>query len=227
MVINNEDDLYDDKYAWEHLELINKKIVYDDGEKVDIYEEIKDYVKEALKTVNWKTVKESDKINEVILGYLRVNGSSTMQALVAMISFLLDMPQDKIEDWIDNNRLINFYTYFTDEYFESVGMTLDIINYTNYMDVIDGLKIQRSKQAITGAAPLDPKEYKEIFYTGFSTKKASVKKFVDKLNEIGVFSVVLKKTILTFALLNIDRSELKEALNDFSSVVWQSHKNLT
>ena len=225
-VLNNEENLYDDKYAWEHLELINKKIVFDDGEKVDIYEEIKDYVKEALKAVNWKKVKENDKINEVILGYLRVNGSSTMQALVAMISFLLDIPQDKIEDWIDNNRLINFYTYFTDEYFESIGMTLDIINYTNYMDVIDELKTQRSKQAIAGAAPLEPKEYKEIFYTGFSTKKASVKKFVDKLNEIGVFSVVLKKTILTFALLNIDRSKLKEALDDFSSVDEKFTKDL-
>lgn len=54
-------------------------IIYDTGEKVDIFEEIKDYVKEALKIVNWNKVKESDKINEVILGYLRVNGNSTMQ----------------------------------------------------------------------------------------------------------------------------------------------------
>lgn len=56
-----------------------KMIIYDTGEKVDIFEEIKDYVKEALKIVNWNKVKESDKINEVILGYLRVNGNSTMQ----------------------------------------------------------------------------------------------------------------------------------------------------
>ena len=55
--------------------------------------------------------KKSDKINEVVLGYLRVNGNSTMQALVAMISFLLDMPQNKIEKWIENNRFIKCYTY--------------------------------------------------------------------------------------------------------------------
>lgn len=55
-----------------------------------------------------------------------------MQALVAMMSFLLDMPQNKIE----NNRFIKCYTYYTDEYFESIGMSLDIINYLNYMDVI-------------------------------------------------------------------------------------------
>lgn len=29
-----------------------KMIIYDTGEKVDIFEEIKDYVKEALKIVN-------------------------------------------------------------------------------------------------------------------------------------------------------------------------------
>ena len=51
-------------------------------------------------------------------------------------------------------------------------MLLDIIN---YMDVIDELNMQRSKQVIGGAAPLEPKEYKELFYTDFSTKKASVK----------------------------------------------------
>ena len=95
--------------------------------------------------------------------------------LVAMTSFLLDMPQNKIENWIENNRFIKCYTYYTDKYFESIGMSLDIINYLNYMDVMDELDIQRSKQAIGGAAPLEPKEYKEIFYTGFSTKKASVK----------------------------------------------------
>lgn len=51
-ILNNENALYDDKYAWEHLELMYKMIIYDTGEKVDIFEEIKDYVKEALKIVN-------------------------------------------------------------------------------------------------------------------------------------------------------------------------------
>lgn len=139
-----------------------------------------------------------------------------MQALVAMMSFLLDMPQNKIENWIENNRFIKCYTYYTDEYFESIGMTLDIINYLNYMDVMDELNIQRSKQAIGGAAPLEPKEYKEIFYTGFSTKKASVKKLVDKPDEIGAYKYIFNKVILTFALLNTDRSDLKDMLNEFS-----------
>lgn len=215
-ILNNEDDIYDDKYVWEHVELMAKMIIYDNGETVSIYDEIKDYVKETLKIVNWKKVKESDKLNEVILGYLRVNGNSTMQALVAMMSFLLDMPQNKIENWIENNRFIKCYTYYTDEYFESIGMTLDIINYLNYMDVMDELNIQRSKQAIGGAAPLEPKEYKEIFYTGFSTKKASVKKLVNKLDEIGAYKYIFNKVILTFALLNTDRSDLKDMLNKFS-----------
>lgn len=45
-------------------------IIYDNGETVSIYEEIIENVKEALKIVDWKKVKESDKLNEVILGYL-------------------------------------------------------------------------------------------------------------------------------------------------------------
>ena len=84
------------------------------------------------------------------------------------------------------------------------------------MDVMDELNLQRSKQAIGGAAPLEPKEYKEIFYTGFSTKKASVKKLVDKLDEIGAYKFIFNKAILTSALLNTDRSNLKEMLNEFN-----------
>ena len=51
-ILNNEDDIYDDKYVWEHVELMAKMIIYDNGETVSIYEEIKDHVKEALKIVN-------------------------------------------------------------------------------------------------------------------------------------------------------------------------------
>lgn len=50
----------------------------------------------------------------------------------------------------------------------------------------------------------------------FSTKKASVKKLVDKLDEIGAYKYIFNKVILTFALLNTDRSDLKDMLNEFS-----------
>lgn len=126
-------------------------IIYDNGETVSIYEEIIENVKEALKIVDWKKVKESDELNEVILGYLRVNGNSTIQALVEAMSFLLDIPQNKIENWIENNRFIKCYTYYTDEYFESIGMSLDIINYLNYMDVIVSDSVLTAQTIMIGA----------------------------------------------------------------------------
>lgn len=130
---------------------MTKMIIYDNGETVSIYEEIIENVKEALKIVDWKKVKESDELNEVILGYLRVNGNSTIQALMAVMSFLLDIPQNKIENWIENNRFIKCYTYYTDEYFESIGMSLDIINYLNYMDVIVSDSVLTAKTIMIGA----------------------------------------------------------------------------
>lgn len=130
---------------------MTKMIIYDNGETVSIYEEIIENVKEALKIVDWKKVKESDELNEVILGYLRVNGNSTIQALVEAMSFLLDIPQNKIENWIENNRFIKCYTYYTDEYFESIGMSLDIINYLNYMDVIVSDSVLTAQTIMIGA----------------------------------------------------------------------------
>lgn len=213
-IINKDKSIHNDKYVWEHKELIRKMIVDDNFDDPNIYEETKECVKDALERVNWKTVKENDKINEVILGYLKVNGNSTMPAIMAMTSFILNMPQDKIEEWIDNNKLINYYTYFTEEYFESIDMVLDIINYTEYYDIMDEVNFQRSKQAISVAPPFEPKEYKEIFYTGFSTKKATVRKLVEKINENGLFEIFFKDVILICALLNVDRKKLKEAISN-------------
>lgn len=41
---------------------------------------------------------------------------------------------------------------------------------------------------------------------------------MDKLGEIGVYNVIFKEPILTFALLNFDRSELKETPDNFSTI---------
>ena len=215
-VINKEDDLYDDKYSWEHLELMQKMILNDSDEEPGIYEDIEASAKEALKIADWKKVKENDRINEIILGFLKISGNYTVPAFLTMTSFLLRMSQEELEDWIHNNKLVRYYTFYTNKYFDSIQMDLDIINYTEYMDIIDELDLQRSKKAITIGQPLELKEYKEIFYTGFSSKKASVRKLSEKLNEIGVFNFFYKKEILRSALLNDDRKKLKKFIERFT-----------
>lgn len=49
---------------------------------------------------------------------------------------------------------------------------------------------------------------------------------MDKHGEIGVYNVIFKEPILTFALLNLDRSELKETPDNFSTIDEKFTKDL-
>ncbi|CDF20861.1 putative uncharacterized protein [Clostridium sp. CAG:609] len=75
-VLNNEDNLFDEKYYWERRNLSDKLLIGLYESKLHVFEEVKESVEKALKMVKPKIVKENDRINEVILGYLRVNGIS-------------------------------------------------------------------------------------------------------------------------------------------------------
>lgn len=74
--LNNEDKLFDEKYYWERHKLSDKLLIALYESKLHVFEEVKESVKKALKMVKPKIVKENDRIKEVILGYLRINGIS-------------------------------------------------------------------------------------------------------------------------------------------------------
>lgn len=214
-VLRNDKDLQDYKYFFECFELFKKLLLYENEETLEItmFEEIEDSVKKALAKVNWKKVKKSDEINSVLLGYLKVNGNASVQSLCAIGAVLLDMSEDDVYDWIYDNKLINFYTVFTDEYFSGVDDYFTIVNYVEYLSIIDELNEERSKQAGAGVGILDAKEYSEIFYTGFSTKKPIIKTLVKKMHSLGNISEIIAHEMQISALLNGDRQHIFDILD--------------
>lgn len=97
-VLNNEDKLFDEKYYWERHKLSDKLLVGLYENKLHVFEEVKESVEKALKMVKPKIIKENDRINEGILGYLRVNGIAKLDDLVSETSKLLNLSKGEIRN---------------------------------------------------------------------------------------------------------------------------------
>ena len=69
---DNMKDLLGDKYKWERRNLSDKFITCWDFDRVFIPLEIKDIVKEAIKKVDWDIAKRNDRINEIVVGFCKV-----------------------------------------------------------------------------------------------------------------------------------------------------------
>lgn len=184
--------------------------------KLHVFEEVKEPVLKALKMVKPKIIKENDRINEVILGYLRVNGISELDDLVSKTSKLLNLSKGEIRTWLDNNVMIKYYVYYNNGYNLRFKEKFTQVYYVDYMDYFDTLKDEKKYYTFKGVSSLTPEEYKEIFYKGFNTKKEPVKKLSEKLDGIYAFGAYIKEEILLVALINGNREYIKNLIEKHS-----------
>lgn len=215
-VLNNEDKLFDEKYYWERRKLSDKLLIGLYESKLYVFEELKESVEKALKMVKPKIIKENDRINEVILGYLRINGISELDDLVSKTSKLLNLSEKEIRNWLDNNVMIKYYTYYNNEYNLGFREIFTPVYYIDYMDYLDTLKEERDNYTFKGVSSLTPEEYKEIFYKGFNTKRETVKKLYDKLDGVYTLGAYIKEEILLVALINGNRDYIRNLIEKHS-----------
>lgn len=143
-VLNNEDKIFDEKYYWERHKLSDKLLIGLYENKLHVFEEVKKPVLKALKMVKPKIIKENDRINEVILGYLRVNGIAKLDDLVSETSKLLNLSKGEIKNWLDNNVMIKYYVYYNNEYNLRFKEKFTQVYYVDYMDYFDTLKDEKN-----------------------------------------------------------------------------------
>ena len=201
------------KYDWERTTLGCKFIIYDDLDKIEIYEELHDTVKRALENVNWKEVREKDELNEVLVSYCKIQGTTLVVPLINICSVLLKIAPTKLAEHIRDNLVFNYYVSIVDRYYEELG-ELEIAVYNDFYDIIDLLDEQRSQQGKNAIVSLDIADYKSLFYNDFNMHNPIIKKFYQKLNELPFFSFTAIKPIQEYALLNLDREGLKEAISE-------------
>ena len=212
LVCDKNKEYLNEKYDWERTTLGCKFIIYDDLDKIEIYEELHDTVKKALENVNWKEVREKDGLNEVLVSYCKIQGTTLVLPLINFCSVLLKTAPTKLAEHIRDNLVFNYYVSIIDRYYEELG-ELEIAVYNDFYDIIDLLDEQRSQQGKNAIVSLDIADYKSI-----------IKKFYQKLNELPFFSFSAIKPIQEYALLNLDRESLKEAISEVPAL---KHIDLT
>ena len=213
MILNNSRP--NDVYEWELKTLVNKFLIFFDIHgKYSIPEEIKDSVKVALKNVDYKKHQKIDKLNEILVGYCKIQGTALLNVVAEIGVQLTNLSREYVYDHVLDNKLFNYYVYTILQDFDTIGEDIPVAVYFDYYDYIEDIDEQRKNQGLAGSRPIDIQEFKTIFYNDFNINNTKVKKLLDEIEVLPIFKDFVLETIRKYALLNLDRDDLKEAIQN-------------
>lgn len=209
----------DEKYNWERENLRHKFLLdYDYYKESHIPEEILDNVKAAIKHVNWKEQKKIDELNEIIVGYCKVQGSALLNTVASFGSGITGLSEDVIWKHMLSNKLFNYYVYIISKDFDTIGNNIPVAIHQDYYEIEEELEHQRKLQGLAGTKQIDIRIYQRLFYNDFDIQNPKIKKFLEELEKLPFFWLSAIKTIREFAMLNIDRTSLKKSIKSVPSL---------
>ena len=217
-VINKENNLYDKKYKWERNTLWSKFLIIHDFNIVSIPGEIEDKVKLALKNINWNTVKFLDRINEIIVGFIKIQGNTLVNDLLSFAPTMMGISEDELIKHMLNNKVFKYYVKIYEKSIESIGENIPVALYDDYFYLEDDLDNQRRLQGLKASLPIDTKILQTIFYNDFDINNKKIKKMLNEIEKLPFFYNKGLDVIKEFALLNIDRKSLKESFLNVPSL---------
>ncbi len=201
------------KTAWERKNLYDKFLIRFDYEndKEIIPEEIIDPVKQALKQVNWKEKEKIDELNEILVSYAKIQGSTLIVPLIQFVSAITDLEEETVNHHIFTNKLISYYLFImkndSDDYTKNIPMVV----YQDYLEYYDELNEQRKKYGMAAPRKIDINSFKTIFYNDLDINNSKIKKFVQVLEKEtqGYLFDNIIQSIRICALLNENREPIK------------------
>lgn len=209
----------DEKYNWERENLHHKFLLdYDYYKESHIPEEILDKVKDAIKHVNWKEKKKIDELNEIIVGYCKMQGSALLNTVASIGSGITGIKEEVVWNHMVSSKLFNYYVYIISKDFDTIGNNIPVAIHQDYYEIEEELEHQRKLQGLAGTKQIDIRIYQRLFYNDFDIQNPKIKKFLDELEKLPFFWFSAIKTIREFAMLNIDRTSLKKSIKSVPSL---------
>ena len=200
LIKNNNNLPYSSKYDWEINSLDEKLIIVYDDEQIYIPENLLDIVKQALTKVNWNTVEEKDKINELAIGLFKVYAILPTQKLIDILFNVLKIPKENIIEHLKTNKLFSYYITMDSKYTKKD----QILIYRNYKDILPKLiKVRKT----ANFSNIKTNDYKSIFYNDFNLNNEIINKFYKELIKLNHYEF-LKDIIIVNTLLNEKREDL-------------------
>lgn len=208
-------ELLDDKYDWERKTLHGKFLVETDyPDRVFIPDEIIDKVRLAIKNVNWTTVKKLNDLNEILVSYCKIQASSLLNTVCLFGSMMSGISENDIYTHVLHNKVFNYYVMIYPKNIEGLGDNIYVALYQDYYGIEEQIDEERMKQGLAGDLPIDSKIYKTLFYNDFDINNKKIKRFLDEIKKLPFFWTSALDIIREFAVLNIDRKPLKNAISN-------------
>ena len=208
-------ELLDDKYDFERKTLHGKFLVETDFlDRVFIPDEIIDKVRVAIRNVNYESVKKLNDLNEILVSYCKIQASSLLNTVCSFGSMMSGISEDDIYTHVLHNKVFNYYVMVYPEKIDGLGDNIFVALYQDYYGIKDKIDEERMKQGIAGDLKVDPKIYKTLFYNDFDINNKKIKKFLDEIKKLPFFWTSALDIIREYAVLNVDRSSLKEAISN-------------
>lgn len=214
MILKDSKQVMKKKYDWERTQLYKKFLIYSRRDNYSIPEEILENVKEAIDHVNWNEKKKVDDLNELLVGYCKIQGSSLLQTVASLGSGITGIKEEVLWNLMLCNKLFNYYVLIYSKDIESLGKDILVAVHQDFYEIEDELDHQRQLQGLSGGKQIDLGIYRRLFYNDFDIENPKIKKFLDELNNLPFFSFSAIQPIREYAMLNLDRSTLKESFQN-------------
>lgn len=225
MYFDNNDTYKKEEYDWERQTLHSKFILnyHYDGE-IEIPEEIYIQVKKAIDNMNLNSAKKKDEINEILVSYCKIQGSTLTYSLIQFGCGILGIDEESLEKHIFFNRVFRYYVLIFARDYEGLGNNISTAVFNDYYYILDELEEQRKIQGKSFSIKINLEDYKSLFYNDFNMNNKIIKTFYKELCKLPFFYHSAISTIKEYALLNLDRESLKSTI---SSVPVLSNYDLT
>ena len=212
MLLEKKSMSHENKYKWEENMLQKKFLIfYNIGTGYQIIKELENNIKLALKNVKWNETKAIDKLNEILVSICKIQGTILVESLIQISSSLLGVKETVFRYHILNNQLFKFYVSLELITLESIGEQVEAI-YNDYYHLKDELAEERKKQGGAFTTQVNIKDYISLFYNDFNMNNPKIKKFYKETITLPFFYIDFIEYVQEYALLNRDRTSLKNAL---------------
>jgi len=211
-------ELLDDKYEWERDTLRVKFLIQHDFDEIFIPDEIISNVEEAVKKVKWSAAKKKDELNEMLVGYCKIQASAILITVCNIVAFITGENKEALWNHMMDNRLFRYYVLIYSRDFESFGKDIPIVLYQDYYSIEEELDEQRSIQGLSTPFTPDVKMLKTLFYNDFDINNKKIKKMLEEIKKLPFFWDDALNLIREYAVLNIDRTSLKKSISSVPSL---------
>ena len=168
------------KYEWE-IKILNEKCIFS-RVTLEVFEEQKQNVQDALKTYEQNNKKGIEDIIIFMISKVKTNAIMLTKALTSMIESMYNIDEKGINS-IMGSPLFHFYCEFNYEFFDFSKQEEELVSYRDYYNILDELKESRKIYGIAGSIPFDIRDDFDTFYYGFPIRKEKIKKMYNEINK--------------------------------------------